>query len=734
MRHAVLSVILILLGALPLRADEARPTILILDASGSMWGQIAGVPKIDIAREVTTDFLTTLPATQPIGLMAYGHRKKGDCSDIELLAQPATGNRDALIAAIRRLSPKGRTPLSQAVIRAAETLKYQDKAATVILISDGKETCGYDPCEVGQTLSELGVNFTAHVIGFNVAKAEDKSQLQCLAKNTGGQFLTADNATDLTKALANVAAAKPRQMRLIALDGEGGPEITEDLIWQVTDLETGTALVTNEVAATLSIALGTSRYRIGVVRPEDGASSAREVVLAELAGTRIALILPPTLPEADILSAPDQAMAGALLEIAWTGPDGNHDQIVTAQPDARPGKFASSAYTSTGAPLALRMPSTPGTYEIRYHFSEKNAVLARRMIEVLPVTASLEAAERATAGSTISVDWLGPNYERDFVTVTKPGDRDSALGHLAYTKAGTPARIAMPALPGTYEIRYVMSQGSTVLARRPITVTVAEATLSLPTTALVGASVPVHWSGPANRKDYIAIAELKTPSRKHLSYDYARKGNPVELTMPLVPGRYEVRYILGTGRKIIATRDITLEPVEITLATPDTAKVGAEVTIGWSGPGYARDYISIATPDSRDSAYLNYSYARKDQPLTLQMPGAEGTYEIRYVANGSPDRVLERRVIRLESVTASVTGPARGQTGETIRVSWTGPAYKGDYIAVGLKGAKRYAAYRYLNDTDNVEIRLPDQSGAYELWYVMQADDTVIARQDILVE
>ena len=74
-------------------ADRA---IVVLDASGSMWGQIDGRPKLEIARETLKTVLQTIPADMEIGLMAYGHREKGSCEDIELVVAPQAGSASAI--------------------------------------------------------------------------------------------------------------------------------------------------------------------------------------------------------------------------------------------------------------------------------------------------------------------------------------------------------------------------------------------------------------------------------------------------------------------------------------------------------------------------------------------------------------------------------------------------------------------------------------------------------------
>src|SRR6185503_4176919 len=128
-----------------------------------------------------------------------------DCNDIEMLVQPAAGTADAISAAAAQLSPKGKTPLSASVKMAAEQLKYTEDKATVILITDGLETCDADPCAVASELEQAGIDFTVDVIGFGVSSAEGK-QVACLAENTGGKYFSADNAAKLGAALSDTVA------------------------------------------------------------------------------------------------------------------------------------------------------------------------------------------------------------------------------------------------------------------------------------------------------------------------------------------------------------------------------------------------------------------------------------------------------------------------------------------------------------------------------------------------
>ena len=95
---------------LPTLAASAGQSVLVLDASGSMWGRLDGRTKIELAREAVDGMLQSWPQDETLGLVVYGHRRKGDCTDIETLLAPDNADRDALQAQVRQLTPKGMTP------------------------------------------------------------------------------------------------------------------------------------------------------------------------------------------------------------------------------------------------------------------------------------------------------------------------------------------------------------------------------------------------------------------------------------------------------------------------------------------------------------------------------------------------------------------------------------------------------------------------------------------------
>ncbi|MFC6445385.1 vWA domain-containing protein [Shinella zoogloeoides] len=233
-------------------AGAADKTMIVLDASGSMWGQIDGRSKIEIARETLASVLKSVPTGTELGLMVYGHREKGSCSDIELAVPPAAGTENAIAAFVNGLNPKGKTPLTQSVEQAADILKYTEEKATVVLVTDGLETCEADPCAIASALEQKGVDFTAHVVGFGLTEEEGK-QVACLAENTGGKYFQASDASQLVAALTEtvaeapmskpaeeVAEAEPEPVAAFNAEfdstlSEGGPSLgdSDDVFWEI---------------------------------------------------------------------------------------------------------------------------------------------------------------------------------------------------------------------------------------------------------------------------------------------------------------------------------------------------------------------------------------------------------------------------------------------------------------------------------------------------------------------
>lgn len=201
----------------------------ILDGSGSMWGRVEGEMKIQAAKRVMSELIDQTPDNIHGGLMVYGHRRKGDCADIEEILPIGAVDKAAAKARVQRISPRGMTPISDSIIRASNKLKGLEYQATIVLVSDGIETCDKDPCKVVKSLKESGAKFVMHVVGFGVKDAADQ-QLACIAKEGGGEYFNTKNAADLLDSLnkikQSVVEKKVIKIKAVATPIPATPEPT----------------------------------------------------------------------------------------------------------------------------------------------------------------------------------------------------------------------------------------------------------------------------------------------------------------------------------------------------------------------------------------------------------------------------------------------------------------------------------------------------------------------------
>lgn len=185
-------------------ADAPAPTVIVVDSSGSMAAQIDGEARLDTARHALAEMLAKWPTNAPVGIIAYGHRRSGDCKDIEELVPIGPVDPPAIEKRLTDLRARGKTPLSASLEAAANLLKAAGKGGTIILLTDGIETCKADPCAVAAALHSADVQIRVHVVGFAI-EAKDQAALECIAENGGGLYRSADDAEQLLAGLGQVA-------------------------------------------------------------------------------------------------------------------------------------------------------------------------------------------------------------------------------------------------------------------------------------------------------------------------------------------------------------------------------------------------------------------------------------------------------------------------------------------------------------------------------------------------
>lgn len=466
------------LAAPAARADAN--VVLVLDASGSMWGQVEGRTKVEIAREAVAGLVADWPAADTLGLVAYGHRRKGDCADIETLIAPGPLDAAAFQGRVNGLNPTGMTPLSAAVVHAADLLRSSERKATVILVSDGEETCDLDPCQVGRELEQRGVDFTAHVIGFDVAEPAHQAQLRCLAENTGGRYFNAGDAGELAGALGSLAAvstqpALPPATASLSAPAQATVATAVEIAWEGPgdegdyvglyrgDREVAYALIeAGTRAVRLRTATATGDYELRYVSPRRA-----EPVLARR---------PIALVEAvAAIEAPAQAMAGSTLRFRARGPGHAGHWVGIALPDAGPDAHLGYAWIEADeAEYRLRAPAEPGDYELRVVLAGDAArIAARQPVRVTAAQARIAGPAEGSAGGQVEVEAEGPDGEGHWLGVAPAGSEPGAFRTYTYYEPGTGTyRLALPDETGDYELRFVLAgeTGDQVIASQPIRV------------------------------------------------------------------------------------------------------------------------------------------------------------------------------------------------------------------------------------------------------------------------
>jgi Ca-activated chloride channel family protein len=191
------------------RADDATNVLIVLDASGSMAGRMGGQVKMQLAERVVKDLVDNMPAEMNVGLIVYGaksSREKKDCKDIDLLRPVQRVDPKSFDAALEHVSPHGMTPIGASLLRAAEALKGLPGQSTIVLVSDGTETCESDPCAVAKQVKETtGIDVRVHVVGLDVGAGE-RGTLECVAQGGGGTYYPVTDEQGLRKALTEATA------------------------------------------------------------------------------------------------------------------------------------------------------------------------------------------------------------------------------------------------------------------------------------------------------------------------------------------------------------------------------------------------------------------------------------------------------------------------------------------------------------------------------------------------
>jgi Ca-activated chloride channel family protein len=737
----------------PSFADEN--VMIVFDGSNSMWGQIEGTAKIVIARDLMENLLGDWVDDRSVGLMAYGHRTRGDCSDIEVLVEPGQAARETILERINGVTPTGKTPLSDAVEQAATALSYTDQPATVVLISDGLESCERDPCALAEALEKGGVGFTAHVVGFGLGSDEDTSSLACIAENTGGQYITATNADELGAALSTVGNAVAETVP----EPNPEPEAPAVLV-QAPDTAVGGTNIKVTWASTVAerdyitiVPVGTEPDQAGVYVQVGKAS---EVVLAvpgdeglyevryfasesrETLGHDTIEITKPDVA----LTAPDIIETGGALTVSWTPTLNARDRVTIVPLGTDDGVLGNYIQVGQNTEKDLVAPSDPGLYELRYVLNVDRKTVGTRAIEVSDPAVTLQAPDTTLTGADFDVSWAGTVNEKDYITIVPMGADEGTLGNYFSVSDASKKALKAPADTGLYEVRYVLREGRKTLASATIEVTAPEITVSAPKTVLAGSKFDVSWTGTVNPRDFVTIVPMGAEEGQSGNYQNVSDADTKALSAPADPGLYEVRYILREGRKTMASATVEVTEPDVTISSVTEVRAGTKLRVSWTGAVATNDFINLVPAGSEDSVTGVYGNVRDKSELDLNVPDETGLYEVRYVLREGR-RVVARQTIEVLpkdaalNTGASIEAPETTAPGSTIEVSWSTDSDSADQritLAQGEQAIFTWISAEKITGAPPIQITVPDEPGIYEIRLLDLTNKAVLSRKVIQVQ
>lgn len=472
-------------------ASNSSPGFIIIDGSGSMWGQVEGTAKIVTMKKALEKLLVNqLKDDAEVGLMAYGHNRENDCEDIEMLVPLQKLKRDVLLKAIKNLKPRGKTPLAESIKQAVESLDNRNdgQVTTVYLFSDGKESCNQDPCVIARELNERYPNAVVKIstVAFDISDEEGKQQLMCIAKETGGTFYIADEPSQLNKATETFAAIVNKSIGL-QLKVEGGDLRGTELEWTILSLDTEIPKFVENYSGAVIQDIEPGKYEIFVrgVDADFFGSVRVEVKPDELTVATI----PIKREEKEIsIFGEGEIPAGSNIEFDWDFSGNNGDLIYIMLPDTPDRKIETDEQkvfrVGSNDRKQLPVPTSPRQYELRYYDSEKKIVIARKTFKVGPPGIKLTVPEKVKVGNNVKVEWTGPSSFEDRLFVAPRNwqkyNRPADLSLTVLAKEGESLTLPTPAQAGLWEVRYYSWGNQVSISSAEFEIVLPEVTLSGP--------------------------------------------------------------------------------------------------------------------------------------------------------------------------------------------------------------------------------------------------------------
>jgi Ca-activated chloride channel homolog len=202
----------------PVRPKPLTRILFVFDASQSMYGRWQSDTKFNIASRLFSNLLDSLKAIKNLemALRVYGHQKQfppQDCNDSRLEVPFSKDNVARIKHVIKTIIPKGTTPIANSLLQTMNDFPPCDNCRNVVvLITDGLEECGGDPCAVSYELQKKGIVLKPFIIGIG---KNFKESFDCV-----GSYFDATNEKEFRSALNVVIsrALNPTSVQVNLLD------------------------------------------------------------------------------------------------------------------------------------------------------------------------------------------------------------------------------------------------------------------------------------------------------------------------------------------------------------------------------------------------------------------------------------------------------------------------------------------------------------------------------------
>lgn len=363
---------------------------------------------------------------------------------------------------------------------------------------------------------------------------------------------------------------------------------------------------------------------------------------------------------------------------------------------------------------------------------------------------------RLPVGGELLVSWTAPpdRPRWDWLALCKADDPSCIYSWWKYTGSedmGTEA-VPTPAVPGAYEIRYLLN--NTTVAAAAATVIVEEAGGNgvvdyalIPSSSTVAAGSPltIDWKAPPGRpfNDWIGLFKAGGPNSGELWWKSTGGASAgfFQLTAP-PQGSYEFRYFLQGSR-------VEVKRCPLTVTAPagagytvspgqDNVTAGGTLSVSWSAPPNppGTDWIALYKVGDPNTAYgwWKYTGGKDAGSFSLPAPRVPGEYQFRYLLSSSYTDVARSQTVHVipppEEGYVLTPSPTRVAAGGALTLRWAAPAGSSsrDWIALYRIGdpAPAYRWWQYTSGATSGSFSLtaPQAPGLYEFRYML--DDSPV--------